>query len=89
MARNLESKLDAIMSAPATLSHRTAKIEGVMARLHNDGALVIAQLRIHKSQTTALEESVLPLVQQSLMVQKQKEPRVSLSDKFDGMRYKF
>ena len=38
MAETLESKLDAIMSAIAALSHRQAEMEGVMAGLHNDGA---------------------------------------------------
>ena len=47
MAENLETKLDAIMSAIAVLSHRTAEIEGVMAGLHNDGAFVTAQSRVY------------------------------------------
>ena len=49
MVENLESKLDAIMSALAMLSHRATEIEGVMARLHNDGAPGIAQPKIHQS----------------------------------------
>ena len=47
MAKNLEFKLDAIMSALATLLQGTAEIERLMARLHNDGAPGIAQSRIH------------------------------------------
>ena len=47
MAESLESKLDAIMNALASLSHETAEIEGVMAGLHNDGAFGIAPSRIY------------------------------------------
>jgi len=89
MAENLESKLDAIMSALATLSHRTTEIEGVMAGLHNETVSGIAQPRIHQSQVTTSEEAALPMVQQDRMVQQRKEPRVSLPDKFDGTRSKF
>ena len=62
MTENLESKLDAIMHALVTLSHRTAEIEGVMAVLHDDGAPEIAQSRIYQSQTTVQEEAILPVV---------------------------
>lgn len=89
MAENLESKLDAIMSALAALSHRQAEIEGAMARLHNDGASGITSSRIHQSQATTPEEATTPLVQQNPMIQQRKEPRVSLPDKFDGTRSKF
>ena len=64
MAKTPESKLDAIMSALATLSHRQAEMEGVMAGLHNDGASGIAPSRIHQSQATAAEEAAIPLVRQ-------------------------
>ena len=89
MAESLESKLDAIMNALATLSHRTAEIEGVMAGLHNDGALGIAQARVHQSQSFVPEEAAPPSVRQEPVVQQRKEPRVSLPDKFDGTRSKF
>ena len=89
MAKTLESKLDTIISALATLSHRQAEMEGVMAGLHNDGASGIASSRIHQSQTTPPEEAAIPLVQQNPMIQQRKEPRVSLPDKFDGTRSKF
>jgi hypothetical protein len=85
----LETKLDAIMSALAVLSHRTAEIEGVMAGLHNDGAFVTAQPRDHQPQNFVPEEAALPSVRQEPMVQQRKEPRVSLPDKFDGTRSKF
>ena len=62
MAESSESKLDAIMNVLATLSQRTAEIEGVMARLHNDGAPGIAQSRIHQPQASATEEAALPLI---------------------------
>jgi hypothetical protein len=62
MAEILESKLDAIMSALAALSHREVEMEGVMAGLHNDGAPGIAPSRIHQSQVTALEEAAIPFV---------------------------
>ena len=89
MAETLESKLDAIMSALAALSHRQAEMEGVMAGLHNDGASRIAPSRIQQSQATAPEEAAIPLVRQDPTIQKRKEPRVSLPDKFDGTRAKF
>ena len=89
MAETLESKLDAIMSALAVLSHRQAEMEGVMAGLHNDGASGIAPSRIHQSQVTAPEEAAIPLVRQDPTIQQRKEPRVSLPDKFDGTRAKF
>ena len=89
MAESLESKLDAIMNALATLSHRTAEIEGVMAGLHNDGALGIAQARVHQSPNFVPEEAAPPSVRQEPVVQQRKEPRVSLPDKFDGTRSKF
>ena len=89
MAKNLETKLDAIMSALAALSHRNAKIEGVMEGLHNDGAFVTAQSRVHQPWNFVLEEAALPSVRQEPMVQQRKEPRVSLLDKFDGTRSKF
>lgn len=75
MAEDTESKLDAIMNALALLSQRSAEIEGVMARLHNDASTP--------------EETALPLVRQEPLVQPRKEPRVSLPDKFDGTRSKF
>jgi hypothetical protein len=89
MAEGLESRLDAIMNALATLSHRTAEIEGVMAGLHNDGASGVAQSKFHQPQVTALEEAAAPLIRQEPMTQQRKEPRVSLPDKFDGTRSKF
>ena len=55
MAESLESKLDAIMNALATLSHRTAEIKGVIAGLHNGGTFEIAQSEVHQSQSRALE----------------------------------
>ena len=69
MAENLESKLDAIMSAFATLSLRTSEIEGVMAGLHNNEAFGIAQSRIYQSQTTAPKEVAMPLVRQDPTIQ--------------------
>ena len=69
MAENLESKLDAIINPPATLSYRTAKIEGIMVKLHNNGAPRIAQPRIHQSQTMAPKKAVLPPIRQDPMVQ--------------------
>ena len=89
MAENLESKLDAIMSALATLSLRTSEIEGVMAGVHNNVACGIAQSKIHQFQATAPEEVAMPLVRQDPTIQHQKEPRVSLPDKFDGTSSKF
>ena len=89
MTKNLESKLDAIMTALAMLSLRTSEIEEVMAGLHNNRASEIAQSKIHQFQTTALEEVAMPLVRQDPMIQQRNEPQVSLSDKFDGMRSKF
>ena len=50
------------MDTLATLSHRTAEIEGVMAGLHNDGASVTAQSRVHQSQGYIPEEAALPSV---------------------------
>ena len=69
MAESLESKLDAIMNALATLSHRTAEIEGIMAGLHKGGTSEIAQSRIHQFQSSAPEEAALPLVRQDPVVQ--------------------
>lgn len=89
MTESSESKLDAIMNALATLSQRTAEIEGVVARIHNDGASGIAQSRVHQLQTSVPGEVVSAIVQQVPLVQPQKEPRVSLPDKFDGTRSKF
>jgi hypothetical protein len=89
MAESLDSKLDAIMNALASLSHRTAEIEGVMAGLHSDGASVIAPSRVYQPQNSALEEATLPSIQQDPAVLQRKEPRVSLPDKFDGTRSKF
>ena len=89
MAESLESKLDAIMNALASLSHRTAEIEGVMAGLHSDGAPGIAPSRIYQPQSSAPEEAALPSVRQDPVVLQRKEPRVSLPDKFDGTRSKF
>jgi Retrotransposon gag protein len=89
MTESSESKLDAIMNALATLSQRIAEIEGVMARLHNDGASVIAQAGVHQSQSFVPEGAAPPSTQQDPMVQQRKEPRVSLPDKFDGTRAKF
>ena len=89
MAESLESKVDAIMNALASLSHRTAGIEGVMAGLHNDGASRIAPSRVYQPQSSAAEEAALHLVRQDPVVLQQKEPRVSLPDKFDGTRSKF
>ena len=76
MAEGLESRLDAIMNALATLSHRTAEIEGVMAGLHNDGASGVAQSKFHQPQVTALEEAAAPLIRQEPMTQQQKEPEL-------------
>lgn len=89
MTESSESKLDAIMNALATLSHRTAEIEGVIARLHNDGASGVAQSRVHQPQTPTPEETALSLARQQPLIQQRKEPRVSLPDKFDGTRSKF
>lgn len=89
MTESSESKLDAIMNALATLSQRTAEIEGVVARLHNDGASGIAQPRVHQLQTSAPEEAIPAMARQVPVVQQRKEPRVSLPDKFDGTRSKF
>jgi hypothetical protein len=89
MAESLDSKLDAIMNALASLSHRTAEIEGVMAGLHSDGASVIAPSRVYQPQNSAPEEATLPSIQQDPAVLQRKEPRVSLPDKFDGTRSKF
>ena len=87
MAENLDSKLDAIMNALASLSHRTAEIEGVMVGFHNDGASVIEPSRAYQTQNS--EEKTLPPIQQDPVVLQRKEPRVSLPDKFDGTRSKF
>lgn len=81
-----ESKLDVITNALATLSQRTIEIEGVIARLHNDGTSRITQSRISQPQAFVPEASPMPLVRQEPMIQQRKEPRVSLLDKFDGMR---
>jgi hypothetical protein len=89
MAESLDSKLDAIMNALASLSHRTAEIEGVMAGLHSDGASVIAPSRVYQPQNSAPEGATLPSIQQDPAVLQRKEPRVSLPDKFDGTRSKF
>lgn len=89
MTESSESKLDAIMNALATLSQRTAEIEGVVARLHNDGVSGIAQSKLHQPQISALGETTLPQVRQEPLVLQHKEPRVSLPDKFDGTRSKF
>ncbi len=89
MAESFESKLDAIMNALATLSHRTAEIEGVMARLHNDRASVTTQSKGHPSQGFVSREAALLSARQDLVVQQRKEPRVSLPDKFDGTCSKF
>jgi len=89
MAENLESKLDAIMNALASLSHRTAEIEGVIVGLHNNGASGIVPSKAYQPQTSAPEEAILPSVQQDPVVVQRKEPRVSLPDKFDGTRSKF
>jgi hypothetical protein len=89
MAQSLESKLDAIMNALASLSHRTAEIEKVMAGLHSDGASGIAPSRVYQPQSSAPEEAALPSVQQNPIVLQRKEPRVSFPDKFDGTRSKF
>ena len=61
MAETLESKLDAIMNAIGTLSQRTAVIEGVFEKLHNDGTSGIAQPRIPQPQVSAPEEAALPV----------------------------
>nr|PNR52172.1 hypothetical protein PHYPA_008546 [Physcomitrium patens] len=89
MTESSESKLDAIMNVLATLSQRTAEIEGVVARLHNDGASGMGQSRLHQPQTSTLGEATLPQVRQAPLVLQHKEPRVSLPDKFDGTRSKF
>lgn len=47
MTKSSKSKLDAIMNTLTMLSMRTAEIEKVIARLHNDGTFGIAQPRIH------------------------------------------
>ena len=62
MIESLESKLDAIMNAFTMLSQRTAEIEGVVTRLHNDGASGIAQSKVHQPQTSTLGEVMLPQV---------------------------
>ena len=59
MAENLNTKLDAIMSTLAVFSRRTAEIERVMTRLHNDGAFVTAQPRDHQLQNFVPEEAAL------------------------------
>ena len=87
MAESLDSKLDAIMNTLASLSHRTAEIEGVMASLHNDGASVVASSRVYQAQNS--EEITLHLIQHDPVVLQRKEPRVSLPNKFDGTRSKF
>ena len=89
MVESLESKFDAIMNILATLSHRTAEIEEVMAGLHNDGPSMTAQSRVHQSQGFMLEEAAQPSVRQDPIIQQRKERRVSLSDKSDGTRSKF
>ena len=88
ITESLESKLDAIMNAVATLSQRTAEIEGVIIRFQNDGAFGIAQSRIHQPQASAPEQTAFPQVRHKSLVL-QKEPRVSLPNKFDGTRSKF
>ena len=89
MAENLETKLDAIMSTLAALSHKIAEIEGVMAGLHDDGAFVTSQSRVHQPHNSVPEEAALPSVRQEPMVQQRKKPQVSLPDKFNGSRFKF
>lgn len=89
MTETFESKLDAIMNALAALSTRTADIEGVIARSHNDGASGSAQAGVHQLHTSTTEEASLGMVRQGPPVQQQKEPRISLPDKFDGTRSKF
>ena len=89
MAESLESKLVAIMNALASLSHKTAEIEGVMAGLHHNGVSGIALSRVYQPQSSASEEAVLPSIRQDPVVLQRKEPRVSLFDKFDGARSKF
>ena len=82
MTKTFESKLDTVIDTLATLSQRIAKIEGVVTRLH-DGASGIAQSRSHQSQASA------PMVQEDRRVRQQKEPWISLPDKFDCTRSKF
>ena len=48
MVESFVFKLDAIMNTLATLSHRTTEIEGVMARLYNDGPSMMAESRVHQ-----------------------------------------
>ena len=75
------------MNALASLSHRTVKIEGVMARLHNNGRYVIEYSRAYYAQIS--EETTLSSIQQDPVVLQRNEPRVSLFDKFDGTHSKF
>ena len=89
MAESLDSKLDGIINALASLLHRTAKIEGIMAGLHNEGAFVIAPSRVYHDQNSALDEASLPSSQQNLVMLQRKEPQVSIPDKFDGTHPKF
>ena len=89
MTESSESKLDAIMNALTALSVRTTEIEGIIARIHNDGVSEIAQAGVHQLHISASEETNSRGAQQGPPVQKQKEPRISLPDKFDGTRSKF
>ena len=88
MTESAESKLDTIMNTLAALPQRTMEIEGVIARLHNDGMSRIVQPKDHQLQTPASEEAISVRVQQNPTIQ-WKEPRVSLPEKFDGTRSKF
>lgn len=87
MVENIDSKLDVIMNAIASLWHRTIVIGKIIEVLHNDGASVIEPSRAYKIQNS--EETTLPLIQQDLLVLQRKKPRVSLLDKFDGTGSKF
>ena len=86
MAWSLDFKLDVIINALASLSHRTTKIEGVMAELHNNGTYVIEPSKAYHAQN--YEETILPSIQQDPVVLQRKKPQVSLLDKFDGTHSK-
>lgn len=60
MVVSLDSKLNVIMNALASLSRKTIEIEGVMTGLHNDGAYVITLYRVYKAQNS--EVATLPSI---------------------------
>ena len=87
MMESSESKLDSIMSTLNALALRTTEMEGLFAKVYGETRSGAPQPAVPPS-PQASKEVVMPAAQ-TLPIQQQKEPRVSLPEKFDGTRSKF